>query len=111
MNAFLGLSLVVFVARARLIERIPERARFDWAGAFGEGFSAPRDSAFDYSFRPLALSLLATPFLLRGALACIELVSSTSAISSVVPAVAILVGSCFAYATIIPLFPRSNAAA
>jgi hypothetical protein len=93
----LGAGLLVLAAWPQLIERLPERGKFDWAGAFGEGFSAPRGSSFEYPLRPVAISLLLVPFVLRGALACFEALGRHLAGESVLPPLVPAIASGFAY--------------
>jgi hypothetical protein len=100
--ASVDLALVIaqlaLAIRPGLIDLLPERGRFDWAGARIEGLSAPRAIAFDYPFKRGAVAMFGAPFLVRGVLACSQAASEFGLGATVVPALIAALGSGFGYA-------------
>lgn len=93
----LAITLLALAWRPQLIELLPERAKFDWAGARGEGFTAPRGASFEYPLKPAAVAMLSVPFAVRGSLACIQAASAYSSGSTVLFALLPALGSGFGY--------------
>jgi hypothetical protein len=105
-----GLAIVLFALalRPQLIDFLPERAKFDWAGARGEGFTAPREAAFDYPFKPAVVAMLSVPFAVRGILACGQAAWAYSSGSTVVFALLPALGSGFGYMASLALLASLN---
>jgi hypothetical protein len=95
----LGLAIVLLALalRPQLIDLLPERAKFDWAGARGDGFTAPHGAAFEYPLKPAVVAMLGVPFALRGILSCGQAAWAYSSGSTVLFALLPALGSGFGY--------------
>jgi hypothetical protein len=101
-------ALLVLAIRPQLINSLPERAKFDWAGARGEGFTAPRGASFEYAFKPAAVAMLSVPFVVRGGLAFLQGTSAYSSGASLVPALLPTLGSGLGYAACLAFLVSLN---
>ena len=111
-DAVLSFSLLAVAVHPQLVDLIPDRAKFDWAGARAEGFNAPSGSSFEYPFRSVAISFLGVPFAVRGFMACVQAVHAYSNTASTLPAVSAALGSGLGYlafiALLISAIPRES---
>jgi hypothetical protein len=97
LDAAFAAVLLMLGIRPQIIDSIPERARFDWAGARAEGFIAPRGASVEYPFKLAVVAMLSVPFAMRGLLACVQASLAYASGASIAPALLPALGSALGY--------------